>query len=71
MKKIKKNKDELRELNLSITAYNSLRNMGINTLEDFSMYSKKQLCQFKGIGISSLRKIEKVLDKKNIKMEVI
>ncbi len=41
-KKMRKNKrDELRELNLSIRAYNSLRNMGINTLEDLSTYSKK------------------------------
>ncbi len=71
-KKMRKNKrDELRELNLSIRAYNSLRNMGINTLEDLSMYSKKQLYQFKGIGIVSLRKIEKGLDKKNMRMEAV
>ncbi len=45
--------------------------MGINTLEDLSTYSKKQLYQFKGIGIVSLRKIEKGLDKKNMKMEAV
>ncbi len=51
-KKMRKNKrDELRELNLSIIAYNSLRNMGINTLEDLSMYSKSNYISLKGLAL--------------------
>ncbi|APU87064.1 hypothetical protein NPD8_4293 (plasmid) [Clostridium botulinum] len=51
-KKMRKNKrDELRELNLSIRAYNSLRNMGINTLEDLSMYSKNNYISLKGLAL--------------------
>lgn len=48
---------------LSAPARRALENNGINTLEQLTAFSKKEILAFHGMGPSSILKLQKVLEK--------
>jgi len=48
---------KIEKLNLSVRAYNCLKQEGINTIEDLQRYSIASLLNTRNIGLKTLREI--------------
>jgi DNA-directed RNA polymerase alpha subunit len=51
---------------LAAPARRALENNGINTLQELSKYNKKEVLSFHGMGLSSIPKLEKLLNENRL-----